>query len=257
MHQTPHSTVPTAAAGFRVRDLTGADQLLVQNTGTETAIALLERVCGCDHDRIARLTPGERDALLAALYQKTYGPRIQGTVQCLSCHKPFDVHCVLDELFEAVRQSANDGGIEFLPDRTFRTQHGVRFRLPTGEDELAVRGMPTDEAEAEMMKRCIIDAPAIPYLDALQEAMEQVCPIVDLNLDARCPECGVLQEIRFDLQSYLLQALAQERKQLWHDTHALAIAYHWSLTEIVGLSRADRRALVSILAMEGSRRTGV
>jgi hypothetical protein len=246
-----------AAACFRVGGLTGNDEQLVERTDTETAIALLTRVCGCERDQVARLTPGERDLLLAAIYQKTYSSRIEGTVRCPSCSQPFDVNFILDELLQTVGQSGNDEAIERLADDTFRTPDGVRFRLPTGEDELAVRGLPPLAAERELLRRCIIESASTPAEDSVQEAMERVSPILDLTLDARCPECGAMQKVQFNLQLYLLQAVAQERKQLWSDANRLATAYHWSLSEIFGLARADRRLLVSIIESGAARRTGM
>src|SRR5579859_659047 len=246
-----------AAAGFSIRDLTGYDEQLVRRTDTETAIALLERVCGCERAQVARLTPGERDLLLAAVYQKTYSSRIEGTLHCPSCSQPFDVHFILEDLLRTVRQSAEDAAIQRLPDQTFRTADGVRFRLPTGEDELAVGGLAPVAAEREMLRRCILEAADGYAAESVQEAMERVSPILDLSLDALCPECGAGQKVQFDLQLYLLQALAQERQQFWRDTHTLAAAYHWSPKEILGLSRSDRRLLVSIVEGQASRRLGL
>jgi hypothetical protein len=154
-------------------------------------------------------------------------------------------------------QSADDAAIERLPDQTFRTPGGVRFRLPTGDDELAVRGLTPPAAEREMLRRCILETSAPVVEESVQEAMEQVSPILDLSLDALCPECGAAQKVHFDLQLYLLQSLVQGRKQLWLDAHTLASAYHWSPNQILGLARADRRLLVSILEAEAARRKAI
>jgi hypothetical protein len=250
-------TKNTTAAAVRIRDLTGYDEQLIQQADTETAIVLVGRWCGFNHRDAIRLTPGERDRLLAGIYQKTYSARVEGTVQCTSCKTPFDVHFMLDELVQSVRPSGDESSVECLPDRTFRTADGVRFRLPTGEDELAVRGLTPAAAEREMMRRCVIEAGANLDANAVQVEMERMSPIFDLILDAHCPECATVQTVQFDLQLYLLQALAQERKQLWRDTHALAAAYHWSPNEILGLPRSDRRFLVSILEGEAARRTAI
>ncbi len=253
----PSTDTTAAAAGFHIRDLTGNDEQLVKRTDTDTAIVLLARVCALERDQVARLTPGDRDLLLAAIYQKAYGSRIEGTVYCPSCSRPFDVNFMLDELLQTVRQSAEDEAIERLPDHTFRTPDGARFRLPTGEDELAVRNLDPLEAEDEMLRRCIVESANAASADRVEEAMERASPILDLSLDASCPECGAMQKVQFDLQLYLLQALAQERRQLWSDAHRLATAYHWNPGEIFALTRADRRLLVSIIESEAARRTGI
>jgi hypothetical protein len=77
--------------------------------------------------------------------------------------------------------------------------------------------------------------------------MQTLSPVVNLELDAKCPECGDEQTIQFDLQRFVLTALVNDRRRLLHEIHMLASAYSWSLSEILNLPRSQRRGFVSLV----------
>lgn len=147
-------------------------------------------------------------------------------------------------------------GVKRLADGHFQLQDGRRFRLPTGEDEYTVLSLPPAEAEEGLLQRCLIEEGDVSEgADSnltVQAAMETLAPLVDLDLDARCPECGTEQSVHFDIQHYLLSALCQERHQLAVEVHRLASVYGWNLNEILDLSRSQRRALVELIESERS-----
>src|SRR5262249_37118922 len=155
----------------------------------------------------ARLTLPERDLLLAAIWRMTAGSRIAGTLTCSTCKAPFDFDFDLDTLADRARVSTGDlpahAGVYELSDR-------CRFRLPTGEDERAVAELPEDEAERALLQRCLIAGDADADGPAAIEAMERVGSGVDVDFDAACAECGSVQTVRFQIQSYLLGALAMD-----------------------------------------------
>jgi hypothetical protein len=80
---------------------------------------------------------------------------------------------------------------------------------------------------------------------------------LDSDLDGKCPECEKAQAIHFDLQTYLLAALAGESQRLASDVHRVATAYGWSRTEILAMTRAQRRAHVSLIEQENRPRRRV
>ncbi len=84
--------------------------------------------------------------------------------------------------------------------------------------------------------------------------MAEVGPILDLDLEATCPECGARQAIHFDICAHLLGALASERLWLAHEVHTIASAYGWSLAEILGLPREDRRVYVRLIEAHRPKR---
>ncbi len=79
----------------------------------------------------------------------------------------------------------------------------------------------------------------------VQETLEAIAPTLDIELDTVCAECGTHHPAHFDIQYYLLSALQQDRPTLNHEIHLLASTYGWSLNEILGLPRSQRRSLVT------------
>jgi hypothetical protein len=246
-----------APARAPLRELTGYDQRDVARPDTGTAIRLLDRVierdAAPDEWTAAALTACDRDRALAALYRLTYGDRIVTTAFCGRCHQPFDVSFSLTDLESRLDAHAAGALAEPAPEGTFVTPTGSRFRLPTGHDELAVAAFPPETASQALMDRCLLSGDA----SGVEEAMEDVAPVFDLELQATCPECSSEQPTRFDVQYYLLTSLEQERVSLLHEVHRLASAYGWSLEDTLGLRRSERRRLVEMIEAElpGIRRT--
>ena len=83
--------------------------------------------------------------------------------------------------------------------------------------------------------------------DAL-EAMERVGAGVDMDLQLQCADCGHAHEARFQMQDYLLGALMADWRALVEDIHRIALAYRWSLGEILALPIRRRRAFVALLS---------
>ena len=241
------------AARLRVRELNGLDEQCIRDVSTATAIALLDRVVEARPGaswRAAQLTAADRDRLLAAIYRATYGERIASTPRCPNCGNLFDLTFALDDLLAAV-DLVPPGVADTLPDGTFRAPGGAHFRLPTGEDELAVAELPPEGAELALLERCLLDASAdADTRKAVEDALEAIAPVLDLDIGTTCPECGVHQTVHFDVQFYLLRAIAQERPIIAREIHRIAAVYGWSLQEILGLSRSERRQFVELIESE-------
>lgn len=244
----------------QLRELNGFDEQAVGSVDTATAINLLDRLLvrapgsAAETLKASELTASERDRLLVAVYERTYGPRIESTARCTLCGNLFDLAFTIEDLLAALNTAASSSAAEPLPDGTFRLPNGLRFRLPTGEDEMAVAGLPIEEAEPALLNRCVLEPTESVDLNAVQEAMEEVAPVLNLDLNAQCPECGGKQAVHFDVQFYLLRALEQERKKIAREVHRLAVAYGWSLKEILGLSRSQRRIFVELIEADLSVR---
>ena len=234
-----------------LRDLRGSDEEGVDGTGTENAVALVDRLLcdipgaslGCG--QAAELSAADRDRVLAAIFRRTFGERIQSTIACGTCGKRFDLDFALADLVRSLGGEAPD------PDGTYRTAGGWRFRLPTGRDELATVGA-APEVEAQLRRACIVDGD--PDDETLAEALEAVAPLLDLDLDVTCAECGAPQAVHFDLQHYMLARLCDERSLRAYEVHLLARAYGWSLTELMALPRTQRRLYVDLVDRERGAR---
>ena len=236
-----------------LRELCGNDEQFISGIKSIDAIRLLDGILsnGLVPENViqqsAKLVISDRDRILAAVYVNTYGPDIQTTVSCSSCNCQFDIEFSLESLiinnnlFQVEEESEQNAAI------FFRTSGGARFRLPTGEDEIAVMGMDPEKAERELMKRCLIAGNTGINPDILQQEMQNIAPLIDADFETQCPECSEKQSLHFNLQQYLLSSLLKEQKKLAFEVNQLARAYGWGLNEILRLPRSIRRSYVSMV----------
>ena len=235
----------------RLRELTGRDEYSVSGADTASAIDLLTSLLhvSSENFKATDLVASDRDRLLAAVYKSAFGDRIESTLSCVRCGQPFDIDFSLDRLVQSLSDKRAGEWTE-LPGGRFEMATGMRFRLPTGSDELAAIGMSADEAESMFLSRCVETGTEQEDRAALEDLLEQVAPLIDLELVARCAECGHVHTVQFDIQTYLLGAIISERRHLLADINCLAATYSWSLDEILSLTRSDRRHLVELIENE-------
>jgi len=215
------------ALSLTLREPCGQDELSVLGVDTLSAVELLDRLVeGTPHPNppVLQMVARDRDALLAALHRLCWGDRIEATLRC-PCGEPFDMDFRLSDLQKQLRENQQD------------MEHP--WRVPVAEDELAVAALPAKEAVRALARRCGVDD-----LEAAAQCLDVLAPILDVDLQATCPECGRSQSTRFDVQSYLLQRVLGERENLLDDVHILASCYGWSLGEILDLPRGTRQSLV-------------
>ena len=122
-----------------LRDLTGHEERRVTDASTQSVVDLLSRLVQFPPDaqvQTSELAAPDRDRLLAAIYERTFGKRIESTAVCTACSSPFDLGFSLDDLRAALDNSVDSSTTRALPDGTFRTAGGMRFRLPTAQEEI-------------------------------------------------------------------------------------------------------------------------
>jgi hypothetical protein len=249
-----------------LREITGAEEQSITSTTTADAIKLLGDLLVDSHpgslqpEQLTGLHAGDRDRMLAEVYRRIYGQRVESTVNCSQCGEAFDLEFSLSNLLESLNSGEVTEQVEQREDGSYALADGLCFRLPTAEDEYAVLGLSPENAERELLLRCIQNLPEDLDLDSraqqIQAVMESVAPIVDLELDARCPECGQGQQVHFDLQHFLLAALSAERNKLMAEIHSLASSYGWSLADILNLPRSQRRSLAGLIETDNDLESG-
>jgi hypothetical protein len=203
-------------------------------------------------NEVMDLPLGVRDQLLLCLYEQTFGPRIQSTVQCAACHEHVELGLDTAELLAHVLREANETTAPTADDiEGFRLKDGTRFRVPTLGDQLAVAALPARAAVRELVARTLIDAPDDELdevaLARLQDAMTAVAPLVELDIELVCSECRHGQTLHFEIGEHLAASLLREREVLLREIHLLASAYGWSLDAILSLPRRQRHRLVSFV----------
>jgi len=261
----------------RLRPLQGRDEqsLAAAAEGATAVVELLDRLLveapgtSVGPGRAWELAVSDRDRLLAAVYAATFGDQIESVVPCEHCGEGSELGFSLAALVESLAPEPNDLAACGLsgPDEAgvYTLADGLRFRLPSSADQRALLDTRSDQRRVALLRRCIV-ADAEPgaartpsdlsaeILDRVESAMEIVGPTVARTLNLNCHECGVEQSARFDIQHFLLRALAHERRFLMREIHYLASSYGWSLDEILGLSRDDRRTLVGLVAAASTAR---
>ncbi len=235
-----------------LREICGHDEQDMGGLGTMEAIHLLDRLLVNDpgsnvvSGTAKKLPTAERDRLLAEIYSRTYGSTIESTVMCRKCKAPFDVGFDLGALLDHLARNVKHAHTQQEHDGVFTLPEGTCFRLPTGEDECAVLEIEPDRAINVLLQRCVINRQTQDDPDAIERAMEEAAPLLDLDMDARCPECGEQQVVHFDIQYFLLTALGSGKKLLAREVDRLARTYGWSLNEILSLPRSVRLMYVDL-----------
>ena len=215
------------------------DRLLVSVTGTSVGPGRAWELALCDRDR-----------LLRAVHEQLFGDRIEATAKCTACGEGLEVSFSVRELAESQRRQAPTT-VEG-PDEagSYRALDGRRFRLPHSNDLRCVAGLHAEDAGRALLERCLVDGDPSGDAAVVEEAMEAVGPVLDVELDARCPHCEASQQVQFDIASFLLCALYRERRWLTSEVHRLATAYGWSLDEILAIPRSLRREYVALVEAE-------
>lgn len=262
-----------------LRPLSGADELFARELAGEpppaVITALLARcldrlgpVAAVTPDAVAGLAVGDREALTWHLRRLTTGDRVQGVVACPAggCGEKLDLDLWVTELLLPAYP-------DHTPDRTVRVEAGgvewaVRFRLPTGADQAAVadlaRQNPTAAAD-RLLERCVLqvtadDRPAGPLpagvADRVAEAMAEADPQAEVRLALTCPACGRGFESLLDAAGFVTAEVLARGARLLREVHTLARAYHWSETDILGLTPDRRRTYLTLIADEAERRGG-
>lgn len=234
-----------------LREIRGSDVMKIDQTGTLDAIRLLDNLLvdrsetSIQPGMAAAITIADRDELLSVVYRKTFGNKIESTINCQSCKEAFDLNFKVDQLLDFIKQKREITEVEKQEDGTYKLPDGSRFRLPSGEDERTLLGLPKKQARKVLLERCLIEGDIKEKATEIQIAMGQIAPVFETDLEANCPECNHSQSVHFDMQPYLLHALLLEKEQLPYEVHKLAINYGWSHQEILDLPRSLRQRYVS------------
>lgn len=221
-----------------LRPLTGADELALAGVGAAPALALLDRLA--DGADVAALTVSHADRALAGIYLMLYGPQAECRAACESCGESYEFTLDLPQIIadqDAERPAPLDAGDAWtLPD-------GTRVRAPTQAD---LAGDP-----ATLATRLTVEGEA--SAGEVGAFLETASPVLTIDMDARCPNCGTAAQVRFDLSTYLTRRLAAEHPFLVRETHLIASRYGWSHGEIMALTRDDRRAYAGLIEAERAR----
>ena len=223
---------------------------------------VLAKCGGLPEEEAARLTVGQREALLLQLRSLTFGDRMSCVLRCprAECGERMDLDLRASELILDSPQKA--AGIHEVAVDDWL----VKFRVPDGADQEAVARMAYgDEQRAVeiLLSRCVQSverdgrrASGIPaaIADRISETMAEIDPQAEIALDARCPACGQAFRTILDTASFFFTEIATRARALLGEVHLLASAYHWSEAEILAMPEPRRRRYLDLADASLTRR---
>jgi hypothetical protein len=206
-------------------------------------------------ERLAGLCSEDRRFLMRSMRTHLGGGRGWRRGTCDGCGKPFDFFLDASDL--PVREAPPE-----YPFAAIRLDGAAwRFRMPMGRDLMAVAGCPDEEeAEWQLLARCWLPAGKDPERAwakfrargerakaAAEAALEAIAPQVTDAVLAACPECGKENGVAVD--DY--EASGEGTEKILAEVHELALHYHWSEADILGLPRPRRLHYLDLVAKAG------
>lgn len=210
---------------------------------------------------LGRLLPIDRDYLLLQLHRLTFGDVRYQTVECpqAACGRRLDIRFDLSSVDLPALPDLADGTIDLPGGRA------VRYRLPLASDQAELHGVAPAALEAAFLGRCVTsgDDRALGCAGLLElptavragvvKRIVAASPELDLAVPLTCPSCARPFRFVFDPVLSLLAELKASRAELVKQVHRLALGYHWSHSEILGLSRPLRHEYLELLQDEAAR----
>ncbi len=234
-------------SGIYLKPISGAVQLNFEKNNLSNLLDLLDELIlpneNGNKPKAGQIVIADRDEILAALYISVFGEKIESTVICKNCEQKFDLDFALKNLLTHSKSPqifSNENGV-------YQLDTNISFRLPTGNDELAISGLSKNEAENNLYIGCLLTGNPKTSKEIVQQEMEKIAPVLNIDMQAICPECNHLQIVKFDIQTFFSTKLIQERTQLFNEIHALATNYHWSKSEILELPRSLRKRFFDMI----------
>jgi hypothetical protein len=257
--------LPVSGRMVALAQPSGREDLLLaeaaDGTSGDVGMALAGRLArACEGDVLdwSRLCVPDLDAFIVRLRQALLGDRIRADLKCPAeaCGRRIDIDFGIEQYLAHHAQTVgaeSDADCEpadepgwFIP----RLVEGIRFRLPSVVDQIAVAS--SADAEDELARRCIQPAKiSARHREQIEAAMEVLGPSLSSDLQGRCPECGTAVKVQFDARWFCLLELRQRAAFICQEVDLLARRYHWSEAEILALPRARRAAYADLARQSG------
>jgi hypothetical protein len=191
-------------------------------------------------ERVQDWSVGRRDGLLLDVHAAVFGAAIELVTDCPACGEALELSLAVDD----VRLAAGDAGTEHS------LHEGVRFRLPTSADLMAVAMIDdVGAARAALAERCVVAGGPLSEsaTAALAARLAELDPQAAIDLGLRCAECGERWTAPFDVADHVWRRLDARARALVAEVAALAGAFGWNEGEILGLSAERRRLYLDLV----------
>lgn len=192
-----------------------------------------------------------RNRLLLALRESTVGSALQCLVRCPVCRAPLEFATTARELLsvDGTDPERKEGVIEL-------EGQSVAYRVPNSHDLAAAASLLDVESAAEVLVRRAVPravdgqnasaAFALRVATAVESAVEQVDPAVDLRIPLRCV-CGHVWAASLDIAAFLWIEIDRRAKRLLDDVQAIARGYGWHEADILAMSESRRQFYLEAL----------
>ena len=204
--------------------------------------------------QLAWLSVGQRDELLMAVRQQTFGYQLNSVAHCPACKRQLEF-CL--DLRQFLSQTAQPPWQEV--QQLHLEEWQLQFRLCNSLDLAAIAHcQEVSTARNLLLQRCIIKASyqevevAVDNLpdmiiNALANRMTECNSCSDIQLNLTCPDCGHDFAIVFDILAFFWIEIAAQAKRLLREVDALARVYGWSEADILAMSATRRQLYLEML----------
>ena len=212
-------------------------------------------------ETLARLSVGQRDDRLLAIYAQTFDSRLVGTADCSQCGESLEFALPIADMRLANKEERIGHTYPLEKDG-----YCLRFRLPDSFDLAAIAAQPlaiatTDSETASrllLLQRCVVEptyqSNAISVSDLPERITAEVAaqmnaldPQADITLTIHCPACGHSMTVVLDILTFLWAKISAQARRILRDVHTLARAYGWQETDILAMSTVRRQVYLDML----------
>lgn len=222
----------------------------------DRALTLLSVACP-DRKRseLAELDVGQRDGLLLALRDRTFGNTLKGFAECPSCSERLEFDLSASDLGAGPESPGDPPELE----EAFEGLR-IRYRLPNSGDLAAVARCGDVKTGRDLLvRRCLVsvcrEGPPVPLenvsgqvLARLEERLAERGAEGEALLDLACPSCRHHWQMVFDIESFFWTEIDAQASRLLREVHTLARAYGWREGDILSLSPSRRRYYLELVS---------
>ena len=191
-------------------------------------------------EQLADLPLSRRNATIMALRQSQFGDSLPVWYDCPACG-------------ERMELAIEAGALPPPPDPqpVCVSVEGIRFHAPGSRQLATLLEDPGAEPGARrLLAACAESEANLPQdpltaqalLEAVDAALEQADPWLDISIAITCPVCGEASEPSLDIANLVWEELDAVARRLLDEVHLLASAYGWPECDILAMSAQRRNA---------------
>lgn len=225
--------------------------VLAPEARTRSLLSLI--VPDLSQEQIGDLVLGERNRQLLELRQQLFGSVLQAYVECSQCNEALDLEFLIEDFgFTAISSVPRQHHICL-------GQLSANVNLPDGQVLSALSVVESiEQGRLELFSHCVQEVWRNNHevefsdltnkeLDALETAITELDPRMEILFDLQCPECSHEWQSPLELATFLWREFDRHARQLLENVHLLANSYGWSEADILNMSATRRQHYIERL----------